>query len=108
MIKHMAIVWPSPGFNDFGLHHRIPFFLALGLSLPWIPIPLERLRFVQTLATKYNSLVNLFPYNRHNCHRIKKEISKRNRIVIVGAVHSSILIITLIATMTTFYEGVAI
>ena len=33
------------------MHHRIPYFLALRLSVRRFQIPLEGLRFVKTLAT---------------------------------------------------------
>ena len=55
-----------------------------------------------------NSLPDLFQYNCHKYYRIKEEIPKRNRILIVEAVHPSMLIITFVATMTAISEGVAI
>jgi len=33
------------------MHHRIPFFLALRLSVRWFQMPLEGLGFLKTLAT---------------------------------------------------------
>jgi len=33
------------------MHHRIPFFLTLRLSLRWFQMPLEGIGFVKTLVT---------------------------------------------------------
>jgi len=41
------------------MHHRIPFFLALRLSVRQFQMPLKRLRFVKTLATFINAMASL-------------------------------------------------